>query len=173
MVIMNNDVRLVFEANTGSSLAGMTQHIQFSIFLNKRSESRGISKSNPSNTFPPVSPGSQLVKRQHWQRPQEIKWRPVCANVMPHGSMQCVCFSSPSLSLCFSLPLWACVCLCLCVLALESRSMIHSRCNVCCVPWLSLSQLATWAAAVHLDVLCPGVCSQGSPGSSYHCFRPH
>ena len=52
---------------------------------------------------PPAYPGSQLVKRQHWQRPQEMKWRPVCANVMPHGSMQCVFFSSLSLFLFFFL----------------------------------------------------------------------
>lgn len=57
--------------------------------------------------------GSQLVKRQHSQGPQEIKWRPVCANVMPHGSTQRVCFSS--LSLFFSLPLSMCVLLCVCV----------------------------------------------------------
>lgn len=165
--------RSAFGANAAFHLQ-VWHRLHYSIFLNKRIKSRGISKSSLSNTFPPVFPSAQLVKRQHWQRPQEIKWRPVCANVMPHGSMQCVCLSNPSLplSLCFFSPPLS-MCVCLCVLAWESRSMIHSRCNVCCVPWLSLSQLATWAAAVHLDVLCPGVCSQGLPRPTYHGFRPH
>lgn len=107
--------RSAFGANAAFHLQ-VWHRLHYSIFLNKRIKSRGISKSSPSNTFLPVFPSAQLVKRQHWQRPQEIKWRPVCANVMPHGSMQCVRLSYPSLplSLCFSLPLWACVRVCVC-----------------------------------------------------------
>lgn len=121
------DFRVVFQLNTNLrkiindemrrgcwslqlTPAGVTAcHHQLSIFLKKNGGSLGVFL-NPTRHLPQRPPiSSQLVKRQHWQGPQEIKCVLMWCLTAP-----CSVSGFPP-SLCFSLPLWACVCLCVAV----------------------------------------------------------